>query len=285
MLLTPEAKLAEKIVRFLAENPASPAPSMLAKLRDGGRRYSRRAMYKELRRLQDQAVVIQSSARYSLRLGWLVELERLVETAHRRAIESVYTTLPLDAKDTRTVWRFPDLRHVDDYWIQVALALFDHTREPAMFYWIRHSWFSMAHPEKDDEFQRALRRRRRLLYLAIGGDTFLDRLPAPAWAPDVYRPSFKPSPFQGSRLGSITAIGEYVVTVRLDARLNEALDTLYSRVQAESDLTVEAHRTLFATKGSCTLILEHAPSKAASYLARFRRFFGVARGGSGLAHV
>jgi hypothetical protein len=273
VLFTSKAKLADQLVTLLAEHPACTSSDLLERLGNGTRSYGRRALYKELHELQDQAVVIRSSGRYSLRLGWVAELEKLTETAHHRNIESIGTALPLSEGDSQTIWRFNGLRRVDDYWIQVALSLFDQTTATSMFYWIRHSWFSLAHPAKDDQFQRAMRRRGRRLYMAIGGQTFLDHLPSQTWPTDVYRVSFDPSPFDHSKLGSITAIGDYVVTVRLDARLSRAVEALYARVQRQSDLTVEAHRELFTTKGRCTLLLERSPSKAALYLGRFQRFF------------
>ena len=89
VLLTKSEKLAGRILRVLAEHPASTTDALRRWLPAQAHGNSRRAIYKALGQLQADGVILKSGHLYSLRLGWLMDLEAWVQQAHRRQAESL----------------------------------------------------------------------------------------------------------------------------------------------------------------------------------------------------
>ena len=276
MLPTQPETIREYIVLLLAEFPVATADWLFETICNDFQECTERAVFKELKKLQEMDVVIKAGSSYSLRLAWVHELIRFSEDIFKHyqqkgtLLESILTE-----EESESRWRFNDLRRLDDFWIQVALTLFAHTGKSKMFYWIRNSWFHLAHPQKESQFQDALMKQGLRLYMILGESTYLDRLVSRQWPHEVYEYSFASSPFDKEKASSITVVGDYIVTIMIEPTLRKNISALYERVIDSSSFTVTNIKELFETQGKCTLRLQNSPRKALKLKKKFARFFGV----------
>ena len=79
MLLGTQETLEELLVRILAERPAARPADLHAEVCRRFREYSLPAVYKELRKLQNQGVVFRTGNTLSLSLAWVLNLTALTD--------------------------------------------------------------------------------------------------------------------------------------------------------------------------------------------------------------
>ncbi len=144
-----------------------------------------------------------------------------------------------------------------------------------MFYWIRHSWFQLPSVELESKFIAVLRSGGYRLHIIVEGNTFLDRLECRNIGRDPYVISFAPSPFRKANWGSLSVIGNYVVTLNIDRYLRTKINDLFAKVKSAKDIELTEINHLLQLKGRCVLRVENNPAKAKQLKTKFARYFGV----------
>ena len=275
LLLKDTKKLQDRVVHLLARSPGITAETLHARLARDNVRVTLRAVFKVIRKLKDTKVLIKVGNCYSLRLSWAIELRNFTDEifSNYRKKSLFYSLIPEQGKSFS--WNFPDPPLADDFWRQLTLSLFDQTGKKKMFYWIRHSWFQLPSVELESKFMEVLRSRAYKLYIIVEGNTFLDRLECRNIGTNPYVISFAPSPFRKSNWGSLSVIGNYVVTLRIDRYIRNKIDNLFSKVKSAKDIELTEINHLLQLKGRCTLRVENNPTKARQLKTKFARYFGV----------
>lgn len=268
-------KLEERALRNLARFPGATAQELHRQIIRSGTPVTLRGVFKVLSSLRRKKVVIKVGNAYSLRLSWVIELRAFTDQVlqNYRSKSLFYTLIP--ARGKSLTWRFPDPAMADDFWRQLALSLFDRTKKKNMFYWIKHAWFQLPSVEQELRFQEVLRSNNYKIYIIVEGDTYLDRSECKDWPHNPYIVSHAASPFQNATWGSLSVLGEYIVTLNFDAYIRNEIDAFFSRVRSARDLDLGAINRLLQLKGRCAVRLEHAPEKARKLKAKFARYFGV----------
>lgn len=274
MFIGQQNQLSDQLIYELGYTPGQTAQDLRAKLAKNGKEYSIRAVFKVLNQLQEEGIVLKVEGSYRLRLTWALQLVNFAEDVLER-----YEELPLlegiiSSEETKFTWDFRDLRRVDDFWIQIATLLFQHTEERSMYYWIRNAWFYLAHPEKDKQFQKVCKRNDNRIYMIVGDPGPIDEMVVKTAEEGVYHTSFASSPFDKEKKASLAVIGDYIITVQIAKKLREDLQELYKSIYAAGSFDLDAIRSLFAQRGKCSLHLEKNRRKAKRLLGQFRRHFG-----------
>src|SRR5688572_2254528 len=110
MLCSPKAKLDELIVSALAAAPGLTVPALQAAVTAQLRRFSIPALYQELRKLRDQAVVVKVKDRYSLRLGWVLSMIELTDSMYDAYVGQSQLGDILPPANSKRTWHFTNLR-------------------------------------------------------------------------------------------------------------------------------------------------------------------------------
>ena len=268
-------RIEDFIIFTLAKEPDQSAEQLHERVLSSFGDYTIRAVFKSLRKLQEEGVVINIEGDYRLRLAWALELSKFSEE-----ILDKYNKIPhlegiMESEVDSVSWNFPDLKRVDDFWMQIALALFQHTEQEIMFYWIRNAWFYLIHPDKELQFQEALANQGKKIYMIVANATKLDIAQINSWDLDVYQSSIACSPFDKERKASLGVIGDYILSVKIAKKLRDGLNRLYDSINKTKKLDFHLASSVLEEKGQCSLILEHNPQKAKKLQRKFERYFGV----------
>lgn len=275
MILKDSSNLDEKIIKILANSPGTSVEELHKYILKSGQDLTKRAIYKTVKKLLTSKILIKVGSNYSLRLSWAVELRNFADDIFRnyRKKSLFYSIIPKDSKPL--IWNFPDPALADDFWRQICLSLFERSGHKNMFYWIRHAWFQMPSIKEELKFQSILRKQGNKIYIIVEGNTFLDHEECKNWPSNPYIISFAPSPFKNETLGSLSVIGDYIVTIKIDNFIRSQINNLFAKVKSSKDIQINEVNRLFQLKGKCSLKLEHNSLKAKKLTGKFSRYFGV----------
>jgi hypothetical protein len=274
MLPASPRTVSEAIIGLFQQHTALTAAAIHGELLRGGRNTSRRAIFKELHKLLERGVIVRVQGRYSLSLTWVLSLIDFSESLFQRFIGQARTDVLLPAAEEKHRWVFSDLQRMDQFWLQLMFLLFEKSSSRVMCEWLPHFWFHLLHYGKELEAQRAMKRAGNRLYMIIGAKTFLDLQPSAYWDRRVYDWSYASGPFEGES-SYFCVIDDYVLTVKLDSKTSEQIDSLFRRVRSARDMESAAFVALFKQKVSAVLTLERNEKKACKLLRRFGEFFGI----------
>jgi hypothetical protein len=239
------------------------------------RSYSRRGIYKELRRLIDEGVLLRSKTKYSLRLAWVLSLHAELGRLHAQITNPHYLQHALPSKARKLLIRCTDLVTWDRIWTQLMLTM--HTALPhlPMFIWCPRHWFTITHPDIENTFTRANEARGHLRYAIVGGRTALDLRDRKILAKKSTAYSFRESPFEYDRNHYYWIIGDYFGVSTLDQRTSQKIEELYKESDKLSNLPSTAGQRLLSQKIRGSLRCEWAPEKAEIMRQTFINFFNL----------
>ena len=260
---------------ILAERPGLDATTLIDAVAARGRPYSQPAVYKELRKLVSQGVLLKTSRRFYIHFNWAVQLLSLSRTIARRYLDTpgIYPSLLPGQKRVR--WQFNDLLRLNDLWSCVVLNLLKGSKRRVHLSWNPHTWFHFVQTTQEAQFFESLRFYGVRMYKMVGGRSFLDRMTLRYWDPNIVTHSFAPGPYEQDRTTYFSVIDEHITTVKLNASMAREIDALYERTTSSKTLDIQAIFSLFQGKVDATLTLEHNPTKARRIERAFSEFFGV----------
>src|SRR5262245_35928335 len=148
MLLSTRQSLADILVSILAEQSSSDVRRLHHEVASRHRHFSLPAVYKELRNLQEQGVVVRRKKELSLNMTWILNLIDLADRMYDTHVESPVPANVLPLETGKTTFRFSNLARVDDFWMHAAILMLQHSQRKTMFQWFPHPWFNLVHSQK-----------------------------------------------------------------------------------------------------------------------------------------
>ena len=273
MLLSTKESLADALVILLARFGASTAAELRAQVATVLKRYSPQAIYQELRKLEQRAVVIRLKRRYALNLSWVFEFQALAAHLARTHVRESHFVHELARSSRGICIRVSSLIHADDLWVQFMHTMYRLAPGERMYSWLRHPWFHFTGHEKEFKYQRALKLLKQRMYVVVGGRTALDRYFASLWLPGVYIVSQEPGPLDTLRREYFNVMGDWVLSITLDAPTTRAIESLFARARNLQDVDTARVIDLLHTQVRVSMRLARQPKKAARLRRQFEMYF------------
>jgi len=275
MLFDDDQQLEERIVRVLGVKPQLTANEIL-KLVNKKKSYSIQGLYKELKKLEYSGVVSKEKKQYSLRIPWVLETIDFSAKLNSRYISGAQDIISLPAMGKKSIWHFTNLQQLNNFWSQVLLFLMQKVEDPPLFSLMEHPWYHLIFTEQEQQYIDAVHRTKTQLYIINKGKTYLDKWAEQFWNESHIEYSFDSRPLRNNPKNVyLNAIGDYVLTVKLDASISKDIEKVYNNtVDAEAVNHSEIFR-VFSQKVKVTMWLEHNPAKAKKITGVFRRYFGL----------
>lgn len=270
ILLQNSPSLQKTIIDLLAKNHSATANWLQIKATKEYRSCSIQAVYKELRNLQANGVVVKIKQEYSLSYSWIINSIGWIEEIYQKQITKSALANLLPNGINKQTWHFNDLRRLDDLWIQILLTLFEATGEKIAYCWVPHPWFELVHHKQDQAFQRALKRAGNYQYFIIGGDSYLDRHFAKNWSEQVYRYFLVSSSKMPNRSMYINVIGNYIFSFKIDPYTASTIDNLFNNVTANSEIDLAKVVDIFDRGAKVKATLELLPQKSNRLISVFK---------------
>lgn len=275
MFLNEKPSLQQALLLSLAEAPGQAIADLTRGIRLRYRACSVQAIYKELRKLECDGIVVKAGSQFSLSLRWLmVSMDRL-RLIYDRYLESRDPALFLPGQGGRKVWYFSDLTRLDDFWVECGLVLFVNATSKTMSSWIPHPWFNLLHSEKEQAFVQAQRAQGYRQLVIVGGNNPLDIELSARWAADdVLEYSHSESPLNEPGNVYWSTIDDYVLTITIDKATSVQLDLLFAAHPKAAGVSSRELHKLLSLKGRHRLTVAHDSRRARRYQKVFKEFFG-----------
>lgn len=271
MLCDTDPSLAERIVMFLGKRPKSTAKQIEKEVH----MYSIQAVYKALRQLQDEGVVLKEGMYFNLRLTWIHDILSYSDTIKKQYLESFTISSILPDENKKEIWHFYNLYSLNNFWSQLLLLLLEDAEKKVLLGWNPHPWFHLIQMEQEKRYIQALRSLQAKLYLIVGGRTYLDTWASQFWDTKTVEYAYSEEGVLGyKRSEYINVIGDYVVTVKLDTKTTKKIDSLYSAAFRLEDINLPAIIAMLNSDVRAAVWLEKKPEKAQKIRKQFKQFFG-----------
>lgn len=276
MLLGTKKNLQDKLVEYLSRKPMCTAMELWQVLckEKKGNDYTVQAVYKELRGLQAEGVVVKTGRVYSIRLPWASELAGMAEDAHKRSIHAMMRHMSGKLGGGKMVWKFQSLLRLNEAWSQVLLGLVERSENKVLLGWNPHLWFHLLRTEQESQYIHYLDLSGGRLFLIVGGKEYLDRLATQAFPSKGVKYSLGHSPFLQHDDLYVHVIGDAIVTVKMDKAMTDRIDVLYEKTRSMKDISLCEVASMLSQPVKVSLTLEQDKKKALAYRKKFAAFFG-----------
>jgi len=172
--LFPSNTLKEKIVREVAHEPQNTNVLISNFLKTDG--VTRQAIYKALRSLLSEEIIIKQKRLILINRVWLSQMRHFITKSERTmGIEKENAIFdPLSFK-RKTSIRFKNTESLDIYCGHLILTLADHFKDKPFFFFNHHEWFIYDRPLSETYLYETVAERGYKIFLTLGKDTRLAR--------------------------------------------------------------------------------------------------------------
>lgn len=279
MLLGGKKTLEDLIIMSLALKGEQTVKQILDSLTEEGLSFTEQGVYRVLRKLQAESIVVKEKKTYSLRIAWILDMGVLVEQMQETYLHDAYLSdlLPEEDGEKRT-WQFNNVIKMHDFWTQLNIALAKQSKTGIAMNYSPHLWYEFVQKDHERQFYRLFLSYISKSYTVVGNKSFLDR-----YAASVLGDEFRQSTYhlvnpedaiEKDQAIYIDVIDDYILTVKLDKHMVERIESLYSKATPETDLSSIDVLNIFIHKTKVKMTLRKDERKARVYRRKFERLFG-----------
>jgi hypothetical protein len=226
----PTRGIAAKIVASLKNGPQDTTEFIKAYTPD----VSAQAVYKALRQLRKQGIVLIHSKEVALNKAWLNELDRfsaLAGHAHQNPLSHSGHFLQMD--DTENIrYQFASPIQLDVFWNHVLYLLFDAMPHIKQWYaYSSHSWFLLVQRKDELALRNTMTEKEIQQLVAVAHKTALDKFVAKDFDGDLSQYHMRDEPLFARRknhLGLLMNVfGDFILEAQYDQQTTDRMEQFY----------------------------------------------------------
>lgn len=237
--------------------------------------YSHQAIYKELKKLMSQGIVVRRSKRYYLQASWIMNMHELTTTIYSRFLDKPQIDELLPEYGLTYRWSFRSLMDADNFWGHLLVVLLKHCKSRALFEFISHPWYELIHHHKENLFRDTLKRTKKRLYLVLRDHSSLSNKCLDFWTPDICEFSSAPGPFAFRSGLALNLMDDYIIELRLPPKLQQEIDHIFQSYEVDSKLVPSKVFQTFKSPAKVSISISHNPVKAKRLRRNFVEYFGL----------
>lgn len=266
-------RLEDTVVRHLANNGASSVSDIHLSLKASGSSKGIPAIYKTLRNLIKNQVVVHRHGSYQLSHTWLFEVAEFIQEALNTPL-SDQSSIYLPTSGGQFSWRYSDLRTLNVFASHLITSIAHTVPGGTLYAWSPHPWFNLAQDNHEKIYHHTLKQYQIKTLRIIGGDTPLDNLIIKKLrSPTHVTVSLGDKTFL-PRQHYVVLIGGYIITMKLTRATAETIDSLFMRTKSIEQMDIRLFQAIFKNmKNSSQLHIENDADKSAKLIERFSYHF------------
>jgi len=265
MIYTKKEALEDRIVRLLGLRNQT-VPSLISQIKEEGIAPTIQGVYKSLRFLLSEEVVIKNGEVFSLSEEWrnktITELGRTDNRFELSEKESIRLDLA-------------SLVHLDQQWKNIVLPLHEvYPNQPTFFYNPHDIWVYLSQTRRDSEvaYYKTFEEKKMHAFLVTGGNTLFDRAIKKERSGTYIQISVGDRLFRDTDY--LTIFNDYIITVRVSPRLAREIIECYQHATTTDNLTKLLH-TVGIEKKKVKLIIERDKEKAKKLRKKLSKDFFI----------
>lgn len=279
MLLGGKKTLEDRIIMSLALKGEQTVKLILDSLDDEGLSFTEQGVYRVLRKLQSENIVVKEKKTYSLRIAWILDMVMLTDQMQDTYLHDTYLSdlLPEEDGEKRT-WQFNNIVKMHDFWTQLNVAIAKHSKTGVAMHYSPHLWYEFIQKDHERQFYRLFLNYIKKSYHVVGSKSFLDRYVTSVLGDEFRQTTYHlVQPEDGIEKDEaiyLNVIDDYVLTIKLDKNMVERINTLYENASPETDLSSIDVLNIFINKTKVKMTLRKDARRAKVYRRKFERLFG-----------
>lgn len=273
MLLQKNTKIEDFLVNLLSLKANLSVNDILLEINKVGLDFSQRGVYKELKKLEKDGIILKTKKFYNLDLSWIIESAAFIERAYTTYSNPNYLKKTLSLTEKKVIHNFSDLLRMDHYWVQILIAMHKMMPDERLYLWCPYQWFNLIHNYNISNFYSASQRIGAPRYHIMGGDNFLNRRALES-LPQNGRYSFDKNTFSKEMGVYYSLIGDYILKVNIDSETTQKISEAFLNIKSEKDLKNYNLNQIFSRKVKAKIVVEKNVSKAKSLRNKFSVHFG-----------
>jgi arginine repressor len=272
MLFQSKERIKEKIVKLLAIKPYLSANEIHSQITSGGTKVTTQSIFKEIKKLQSDNIVLKVKQKYILNLAWTESMYLLLEKAQQSHSErGLLSNLLPEADNKSSVW-FKNLIRMKSFWSHLVITLIKQSKENILYSWNPHPWFYLVQSNHQKQMIQAIRQNNTRMLKIVGYDTYLDKEAARYWSKENIKYSYAESPFSGQDEIYYSVIDDFVLKIELTKKMSHTIEEIYSSVNRNNfDLNFITESLSSPTKVKLQVI--NKPNYARKLKKKFNEFF------------
>jgi len=282
MILGTIKKIEDHILGVLAVSNSVTAHDIQQTLLQAGTPCTIQGIYRALRLLQHEGVVVKEGQSFSISVPWLLNLSFFVDKMKDTYMQHGYLLhfLPKKEKQSRT-WRYTKLSQLTDFWAQLLVAMASVSESHIALSYSPHVWYEITESEKEARFMKTYMSFLDAEYTIVGNRSLLDRysvttrtrLPCEI----IYFAQDDERVLSDRRL-YITVIDDFVLTIILENLVIGALGMMYRSIKEEKDINIpKLRKAMRGLRGKHKIKIEKNSILARKYKRKFEKIFGPLR--------
>lgn len=264
MIFTKNESIEDRVIRLLAEAPGS-VSEIWRKIASQGQPVTLQAVYKAVRQLLADSVIVKSKQQCMISAEWRVTLGRLM---------SAQRDLPELSSGESVSYSFRNLESLDAYWKHLVFSLEAKLSNfPVYIYNPFGIWIHLSgRYASESSYLKEFTEKKKLGFLLLGNKYATD-----AQLKREFQSDFLQIATQNLLTFSkhyISIFGNHIVTTKFEKRFYGEVTQLYKTVQDVQELSRRL-KWVLTKPWQTKLILECSPKKATSLRKKFSRNFYV----------
>lgn len=282
MLLGANHSLEDTVIPLIAQKGRTTAQDLHQKIGKQHAEVTIQGIYRVLRKLQKEGVIVKEKKVYSLRIPWLLDIMLLVDTMEKTYLQENYMShlLPMEEGQQR-IWYFTNNLKMSDFWSQLLLAMAKKSDKKISLNYCPHAWFHLVQKEQEEQFVKTFLQSIHKDYIIIGGKTALDQYTAKALSPYEAECSYLANPdeyIEKDRSKYICIIGQFVLIISLEPQVATKIDTFYKDVWHSDEISsadmLHLLSDLLTERTKIKIVLKNNHILAKKYYKKFEKVFG-----------
>jgi len=281
MLKGSDQKVEDLILSILAKKPDVSVRSICDELGRTQHNISLQGIYRAIRKLTDEGVLIKQSKQVHINFSWLLQLSEFVHNllaSHVEGVQGFSRILPRTHGE-KVRWEFQNIYAMNTFRLQLLLAIALRSPGTPSLSYGPYGWTELVPSKKDEQLRTAYYRTIDKEFGVIPNRTHLESFTSRFHLTsyeniEYYYPSKLKSPVTKSQNLYLKIIGPYVISLKVESELQKKIQCTYDAITSEHDLGEFDFFEEFPADGKLKLIVEYNEKKSKTFYKKYKRLFG-----------
>ncbi len=280
MILALQNKLEDSLLEIFASHKNMSVKQITLLLKKMGKSSTEQGIYRVLRKLQKDGIIVKLKNQYNIRIPWLLEVSALMEKMEYTYLAGEYFHELVPKGKEKYVWKFSNIFKMCNFWSELLIAVAKNTKsknKTALNY-SPHLWYVLIQKEQENQFINSYLSEIEKSYMIIGSRSPLDKHSLTLFAPQNPKEqrylASEQEYIEKKRSTYIDVIDDYIIHTSFDKVTTNAIEKFYQENTLEQlgDGPAFHHIWMRRIKGKITV--QKNKAKARTYSKKFQKIFG-----------
>ncbi len=278
MILALQNKLEDAILEIFASHKNLTVKDLVILLKKMAKPSTEQGIYRVLRKLQKDGIIIKFKNQYNIRIPWLLEVSALMEKMEYTYLGGDYFKELVPKGKEKYTWKFSNIFKMCNFWSEILIAVAKNSKNKIALNYSPHLWYVLIQREQENQFVNSYLSEMEKSFMVIGSRSPLDKYSLSLFAPNNPKEqrylASEEEYIQSKRSAYIDIIGEYIITTSFDETTTKAIEKFYEENTPESLGNSVAFHHIWMRRIKGKISVQKKKNQSTRYYKKFEKIFG-----------